>query len=54
MTKVKRPNTLTGWNWKKTTKAERSGTVSAEREQAMNEKQKQIYRLGQLYGYICQ
>lgn len=33
---------------------ERSGTVSAEREEAMNERQKQIYRLGQLYGYICQ
>lgn len=32
---------------------ERSGTVSVEREEAMNEKQKQIYRLGQLYGYIC-
>lgn len=33
---------------------ERSGTVSAESEKAMNERQKQIYRFGQMYGYICQ
>ncbi len=33
---------------------ERSGTVSAEKEYTMNERQKQIYRFGQMYGYICQ
>ena len=35
-------------------KPERSGTFSAESEDTMNERQKQIYRFGQLYGYICQ
>lgn len=34
--------------------AERSGTVSAESEETMSKRQKQIYRLGQMYGYICQ
>lgn len=33
---------------------ERSGTVSAESEDTMTDRQKQIYRFGQLYGYICQ